>query len=383
VGGIAVLGCTGSIGDTALAVLEGLADQYRVVGLTGGTQVGKLVERARRWQPQIVCVGRAADGDQVRAALPGVCVVAGNEGLLEVVEHADVDLVLNGLVGSVGLVPTVRALRAGRTVAMANKEPLVMAGGIILAAAAAGHARLLPLDSEPNAIWQCLQGEDRAGIRRLLLTASGGPFFGRTREQLARVRPDQALAHPTWRMGAKITVDSATLMNKGFEVIEASWLFGVPTAQIEVVVHRESVVHSMVEFCDGSLLAHLGRTDMALPIQYALTHPQRRQAPVAPLDLAALGQLTFAPPDRSTFPCLDLCYEAARCGGAAPIALNAADELAVAAFLSGRLAFLDIHRVAAAVMAAAPGGPVTTLDEVLAVDAWARQRAAEEIAGAG
>ena len=258
-----------------------------------------------------------------------------------------------------------------------------MAGGIVLAAAAAGAGRLLPLDSEPNAIWQCLQGEDRAAIRRLILTASGGPFLGRTAAELAHVGPEAALDHPTWRMGAKISVDSATLMNKGFEVIEAGWLFGVELDRIDVLIHRESVVHSMVEFRDGSILAHLGRTDMALPIQYALTYPGRQRTPVEPLDLAAVGHLSFAAPDRANFPCLDLCYEAARRGGSAPVALNAADELAVAAFLAGRVGFLDIQRVAAAVLAAAPAGELSALDDVLAADQWARRRAAEEIAKVG
>jgi len=378
--GLCVLGCTGSIGDTAFGVLGGLADRYRVVGLSAGRRIDKLIQRARCWRPEAVCVARPADRARVQEALPGVRVVCGDAGLLELVEQDSVEVVVNALVGAVGLAPTVHALRRGCSVAMANKEPLVMAGELLMQAAASGGARLLPVDSEPSAIWQCLKGEQHAAIRRLLLTASGGPFHGCQPERLDHVRPAEALAHPTWKMGSKITIDSATLMNKGFEVIEAHWLFGVPPERIEVVVHRESLVHSMVEFCDGSILAHLGQPDMGLPLQYALTYPERRPAPVTPLDLVSAGQLTFAAPDRRAFPALDLCYEALRRGPAARIALNAADELAVAAFLAGHLRFTDIAAVAAATVEAAPDGQAGTLDEVLAADGWARQRASEEIA---
>ncbi len=376
---IAVLGCTGSIGDTVFRVLEGLGDAYRVIGLAGGNQVDKLVDRARRWQPRIVSVGATERIGEVAAALPGTRVVGGQEGLQEVAGDPAVELVINGLVGAVGLRPTLTALQSGRSVAMANKEPLVMAGDLLMHAAAVGGAELLPLDSEPNALWQCLRGEDPRSLERLLLTASGGPFYGCRREALRQVDPGAALAHPTWSMGAKISVDSATMMNKGFEVIEACWLFGVAPDQVDVVIHRESVVHSMVEYCDGTIVAHLGKTDMALPIQYALTQPERRPSTVARLDLVALGSIHFAAPDHEAFPCLNLCYHAARQGGAAPVALNAADEAAVEAFLNRRVGFLDIERINTDVMAAAPAGKPASLEDVLEIDTWARAYAAERI----
>ena len=309
---IVVLGCTGSIGDTCFKVLENLGDGYEVVGLGGGTKIEKLIVQARRWQPQKICVLDNEARTQVQSAVPGVEVVCGEEGLCELATMPEADLIVNGLVGAIGLAPTLAALAQGKTVAMANKEPLVMAGGLILQRAQHGGGAVLPLDSEPNAIWQCLKGENRKSLKRIILTASGGPFFGYSREQMRDITPEQAIDHPTWKMGPKISVDSATLMNKGFEVIEAAWLFGVAVEQIDVVVHRQSVVHALVEFADGSLLAHLGKTDMMLPIQYALTHPARREVPLDNLDLKQVGQLSFAAPDRANFPCLDLCYEAGR-----------------------------------------------------------------------
>ncbi|MEW6750595.1 MAG: 1-deoxy-D-xylulose-5-phosphate reductoisomerase [Candidatus Latescibacterota bacterium] len=377
---IVVLGCTGSIGDTTFRVLEGLGPGYRVVGLSGGQQTGKLLARARQWRPQQVCVPSAGQRTLVEPELPGVRVRVGEEGLVELATVPGADLVVNGLVGAVGLRPTLAALEAGKVVAMANKEPLVMAGGLVLEAARRGGGTLLPLDSEPSALWQCLKGEDPASVRRLILTASGGPFRTWTRQQMAGIAPSEALAHPTWRMGPKITVDSATLMNKGFEVIEASWLFAVPVDRIEVVIHPESIVHSLVELADGAILAHLGRTDMVLPVQYALTHPARFPAPLEPLDLTQVGHLSFARPDHERFPCLDLCYRAARQGGGLPAALSAANEEAVAAFLGGRIGFLDIALLALQIVdVGAPAG-AGTVEEVLSVDRWARQRAREWMA---
>ena len=274
---IVILGSTGSIGDTAFQVLRGLGPGYRVVGLGAGRQVEKLLRQAEVWDPRCVGVAAAPQADLMRRRMQGVEVVSGSQGLVELATLDDADIVINALVGAVGLEPTVAALRAGKVVAMANKEPLVMAGGLILETARACGGTLLPVDSEPNALWQCLKGERSSDVQRLILTASGGPFFGWTRDQMSAVTPEQALEHPTWRMGPKITVDSATLMNKGFEAIEAGWLFGVGIDQVEVVVHRESTVHSMVELVDGSILAHLGKTDMQLPIQYA---PDPSRAPV-------------------------------------------------------------------------------------------------------
>jgi len=385
---VAVLGCTGSIGASTFRVLAGLRRQdgeeaWPVDALAAGQRVDELVALARSWQPRLVCVGDAEGAARARAQLPGVRVVHGDEGLCEAAAGADAQVVVNGLVGAVGLRPTLAALRAGRTVAMANKEPLVMAGGLLLEAAHAGGGRILPVDSEPSALWQCLHGERRQDVRRLLLTASGGAFRGRPRHELERVTPAQALDHPTWRMGPKITVDSATLMNKGFEVIEAAWLFGVGVDRVDVVIHRESIVHSMVEFIDGSVLAHLGRTDMCLPIQYALTYPARRPAPVEPLDLARVGALHFEAPDLEQTPALGLCYAAGRAGGTAPAALNGANEVAVAAFLQGQVGFLEIHQINRRVLDTWAPGPATDLDSVLAADGAARRLAGQFARGVG
>ena len=374
---IVILGCTGSIGDTTFKVLEKLSGDYRVIGLSGGERADKLVARARKWRPERVCVAAADQVDFLRRELPGVEVVAGASGLVELASLAAADVVLNALVGAVGLEPTLAAVQAGKVVAMANKEPLVMAGGLILDQARACGATILPLDSEPNALWQCLKGESARELRRLILTASGGPFFGLTREQMREITPAQALDHPTWKMGPKITVDSATLMNKGFEVIEAAWLFDVGIDQVDVVIHRESIVHSMVEFVDAAILAHLGKTDMILPIQYALTHPQRRPAALESLDLPGLRQLSFAEPDRENFPCLDLCYQAGRQGGTAPAALNAANEVAVGQFLDGNIGFLDIAAINAHVLEACNPVPADSLEAVREADGWARTRAGE------
>ena len=387
---IIVLGATGSIGDSTFKALANLREHYRVTGISGGSQVDKLIALARKWRVGCLCVGRESDVAEVEAALPGVEVFCGDEGLVHLAAKGEFDIAVNALVGAVGLPATLAAVRAGKDVAMANKEPLVIAGGLILEEAAAHGATILPLDSEPNAIWQCLKGENPGEVSRILLTASGGPFFGRSREQMQSITPAQALDHPTWRMGSKITVDSATLMNKGFEVIEASWLFGVAIDQIEVVIHRESIVHSMVEFKDGAMLAHMGKTDMVLPIQYALSHPNRGSALLEPLDLTSVGSLSFAAPDRDAFGCLELCYAASRAGGMVPAALNAANEIAVQAFLSGRIGFLDIEMInrtvtdqaVAAAAANRHSDEATTLDAVVAADGRARGWAAEALEAA-
>ncbi len=396
--GLVILGSTGSIGDTTFKILDGL-DGFELLGLSAGRQVDKLIERIGVFGPQVVCLQDEDSAAEVRRRAPDVRVLDGAEGLCELVCMEGVDYVVNGLVGAVGLMPTLAALQAGRIVCMANKEPLVMAGGPLLRAARLGGGEIRPVDSEPSAMWQCLQGEGSRAIRRLILTASGGAFRDHSLEQLARVTPTEALNHPTWQMGAKITVDSASLMNKGFEVIEASILFGVDVDQVDVVIHRESIVHSMVEFTDGSILAHMGKTDMALPIQYALTYPDRRETPLAPLDLTSLGALHFAEPDWDAFPGLQLCYEAGRRGGMAPAALNAANEIAVKAFLDGMIGFLDIHDINRQIMESCGGGPsgdgssgddeerpsasteVELINEILKVDAVARQQAHTAVAG--
>lgn len=377
--GIVILGCTGSIGETTFSVLEGLEGQadhdIRVVGLSAGTRVEGLIKHARRWRPEVVCVAESAAVERVKAELPECEVLCGESGLHELVLRDGVEVVVNGLVGAVGLMPTLAALDAGRDVAMANKEPLVIAGGLVLERARQGGARLLPVDSEPSAMWQCLRGERIEDVSRLILTASGGAFRGRERRELKQVTPEQALHHPTWSMGPKITIDSATLMNKGFEVIEAAWLFSVHVDAVDVVLHRESIVHAMVEFIDGAMLAHMGRTDMALPIQYALTEPGRMPGPLAPLNLAEVGCLHFEAPDLAEFPGLALCYQAGRAGGTVPAALSAANEEAVAAFLAGEIGFLDIHQINERVVADHSRQEADDLDLIMAADAWARQQA--------
>ena len=378
---LAILGCTGSIGSTTFGVLEGLRQDgksdWEVVALAAGRRVDELIDLARRWSPRRICVAGSEGARRASSQLPGVEVLVGEQGLCELAADDRVDLVVNGLVGAVGLPPTMAALGAGKAVAMANKEPLVMAGGLLQEAAQAGGGKLLPVDSEPSALWQCLRGERVEDVSRLILTASGGAFRDRNLGELGAVTPAEALDHPTWRMGPKITIDSATLMNKGFEVIEAAWLFGVDVDLVEVVIHRESIVHSMVEFVDGSILAHLGRTDMSLPIQYALTHPGREPAPLPRLDLSNVGSLHFEAPDPSRVPGLSLCYDAARSGGTTPAALSAANEVAVGAFLEGRLGFLDIHELNLSVVASWESGPAKDLGTVLQADRQARARAAE------
>lgn len=389
--GLVILGSTGSIGDTTFKILDGL-DGFELIGLSAGRQVDKLIERIGVFRPRVVCLQDEDGAAQVRRRVPDVRVLHGTEGLRELVCMDGVDYVVNGLVGASGLMPTLAALQSGRIVCMANKEPLVIAGGPLLEAARRGGGEIRPVDSEPSAMWQCLQGEGSRAIRRLILTASGGAFRDHSLEQLARVTPTEALNHPTWQMGAKITVDSASLMNKGFEVIEASILFGVDVDQVEVVIHRESIVHSMVEFTDGSILAHLGKTDMALPIQYALTYPDRMETPLAPLDLTSVGALHFTEPDWDAFPGLRLCYDAGRRGGMAPAALNAANEVAVQAFLDGTIGFLDIHDINREIMESC-GGPsceaesgtaalteVESINKILKVDASARQQAQAAVA---
>jgi len=370
---VVVLGATGSIGDSTFRVLENLGSEYRVLAMSGGEQLDRLALLAKEWEPQYLCVGRSESVGELAGAAENV--LSGESGLDVLATLPEADLVVNGLVGAIGLRPTLAALQAGKKVAMANKEPIVMAGGLLLEAAQRGGGEIIPLDSEPNAIWQCLKGEHKADLERVILTASGGPFFARSRSEMENVTPAEALNHPTWKMGAKITVDSATLMNKGFEVIEATWLFDLPIDRIDVVIHRQSVVHSLVEFVDGALLAHLGKTNMQLPIQYALTHPRRSQAPLGRFNLAEVGQLTFSEPDGVNFPCLDLCYSAGEMGGTAPAALNAANEVAVAAFLDGKIGFLDISALNSDLLAAHQVRRVSDIETVFQVDAEARMAA--------
>jgi 1-deoxy-D-xylulose-5-phosphate reductoisomerase len=376
---VAILGATGSIGTSALAVAEAHPDRVRVVGLAAGQNVAPMAAAMQRHHPVAVSMSSAEALAQLGAAVGGLPPVTGvgAEGLVAVATHPEVDLVLCASSGTMALEAVLAAIDAGKTIALANKEVLVMAGGLVMDRARARGVPILPVDSEHNAIHQCLRGHDAGEVRRLILTASGGPFRGRTRASLAEVTPADALRHPTWQMGPKITVDSATLMNKGLEVIEAHWLFGMPAAQIDVVVHPQSIVHSLVEFADGSMLAQLGTTDMRLPIQYAFSYPERWAAPVPFLDLTRAGALEFHPPDWDEFPCLRLAFRALEADRSLPIVLNASNEVAVSSFLEGTLAFPAIADVIGATMDAHRPATVDTLAAVRAVDTWARDTALE------
>jgi len=383
---IAILGSTGSIGQSALAVVDAYPDRLQVVGLAAGENADLLAAQLARYRPRIAAMATGAAVDRLTGSRPvaGMDVTmagTGREGLVAVASHPDVDLVLCASSGTDGLEAVLAAIEHGKEIALANKEILVMAGGIVTEAARRKGVAILPVDSEHNAIHQCLHGRDIRELKRLVLTASGGPFRGRSAADLAGVSAEDALKHPTWRMGRKITVDSATLMNKGLEVIEAHWLFGVPAAQIDVLIHPQSVVHSMVELTDGSLIAQLGVTDMRLPIQYAFSYPERWPGPLPSLNLADAGRLEFGAPDAEAFPCLRLAYRALEADRSLPIVLNAANEIAVARFLEGRIAFTAIpHVIQSAMDAHRPSG-VATLSEVRAVDTWAREYS-EEIARA-
>ncbi|HEV7844579.1 MAG TPA: 1-deoxy-D-xylulose-5-phosphate reductoisomerase, partial [Pyrinomonadaceae bacterium] len=353
--GISILGSTGSIGCNTLRVVESLEGQFRVVALGAGRNVEKLAEQVARHLPELVSVETEETARELRAALfqrdvdlPRIAV--GGEGLVDVATHEEADCVVSATVGAVGFVPTLRALEAGKRVALANKETLVMAGELMTRAAARSGAELLPVDSEHNALHQCLRGEKRSEVRRLILTASGGPFRTRKREEMEMATVAEAMRHPTWSMGAKITIDSATLMNKGLEVIEARWLFGFEADEISIVVHPESVVHSMIELIDGSIIAQMGVTDMRHAIQYALTYPERHPCELPPLDLTKLSALHFEEPDVERFPAIALAYRALRTGGTLPAAMNAANEVAVEAFINGRISLNDIPRIIEAVM---------------------------------
>ena len=375
---LSLLGSTGSIGTQTLQVVENLraqGEQVEVSVLAARSSVKLLEEQARKYHPQAVAVYDETAALSLRESLrdTGIPVLSGLEGLCQAASWEGANVVLNAVVGMVGLQPTLAAIRAGKTLALANKETLVAGGALVMEEAKRHGVSILPVDSEHSAIFQCLQGcpgED--ALEKLILTASGGPFFGRSREELAHVTREQALRHPNWDMGAKITIDSATMMNKGLEVIEASWLFGVPEDRIDVVVHRESIVHSMIQYRDHGVIAQLGVPDMALPIQYALTYPRRISSPAEELKLWELSRLTFHQPDGEAFPCLELCREALRRGGLVPAAANGANEQAVALFLEGKIGFLDIPRLVASAMDRQAAGEVT-LENVLAADREARK----------
>jgi 1-deoxy-D-xylulose-5-phosphate reductoisomerase len=385
---IAILGSTGSIGEQTLDVAGRFPERYRVVALAAGRNVAKLAEQARRFRPELVVVAEADAARELASRLGpgGPRIASGAEGLLEVATHP-ADLVVSALVGALGLEPTLAAIRAGRDVALANKEVLVMAGALVLREVRAHGVSLLPVDSEHSAIFQALAGQRGEDVARLVLTASGGPFRTWSEQEIAAASVEQALRHPNWDMGPKITIDSATLMNKGLEVIEARWLFDVPPERVDVLVHPQSIVHSLVEFVDGSVLAQLGLPDMRVPIAVALAHPERLPLDLDRLDLAAIGELRFEVPDRKRFPCLDLAYAALSTSEAAPAVLNAANEVSVAAFLAGRIRFPAIAAANAAVLeahAAQPGrAALRDLADAREADGWARTRASEWLAAAG
>jgi 1-deoxy-D-xylulose-5-phosphate reductoisomerase len=384
--GIAILGSTGSIGCNTLRVIEALGpDRFRVVALGAGRNIEKLAEQIARHQPDLVSLdteelGSQLKGELAKKKLPGPRLVFGEEGLVEVARHAKADCVVSATVGAVGFVPTLRALEAGKRVALANKETLVMAGELMTRAGEKSGAELLPIDSEHNAIHQCLRGEKRGEVSRIILTASGGPFRTRDRATMSSATVAEAMKHPTWSMGAKITIDSATLMNKGLEVIEGHWLFGFDADAIGIVVHPESVVHSMIELVDGSVIAQLGVTDMRHAIQYALTYPDRCPTELPPLDLAQLSSLHFEAPDLERFPCISLAYRALKTGGTLPAALNAANEEAVQAFIDERISFSDIPAVIQSVMDGHQTSDVRDLTTVLEADRDARASARAAIA---
>jgi len=369
--GLAILGSTGSVGSQTLDVARSLPGRFRIVALAAGQNVTLLEEQAREFRPRFIWCDR--EGEDLLSRLRQQGYRCDWATLEEMAAHPDVDIVVVATVGGTGLVPTLAAVKAGKTVAIVNKEVLVMAGHIVTAEANQYGAQLRPVDSEHSAIWQCLWGEDPRSIERIILTASGGPFRDTPYEELALVSAEEALRHPNWQMGRKITVDSATLLNKGLECIEAHWLFGVPLERIEVVLHRESIVHSLVEFRDGSVKAQLGVPDMRLPIQCALTYPERPPgASIGRLDLRRAGPLTFGEIDMKRFPCLSLALEAGRSGGTYPSVLAAADEVAVQHFLAGHIGFVDIPHLIEEALTRHQGISDPNLEEVLAADAWAR-----------
>ena len=379
---ITILGSTGSIGTSALDVVRHYPERFEVIGLAANANIDLLAKQVREFRPRYIAVANRDAARKLGEQLLGVSIAAGREGLEEIAA-APADVVLCGIVGAVGLKPVLSAIEAGNAIALANKEPLVMAGRLIMERARAKGITVLPVDSEHNAIFQCLQGHRVEDVQCIHLTASGGPFYGKPRESLIGVTPAQATRHPTWNMGAKISVDSATLMNKGLEVVEAMWLFGLPLEKVEVVIHPQSIVHSLVEFTDGSILAHLGLTNMKFPIQYALTWPDRVPEPMGRLDLTTMRELTFAKPDFSEFPCLAYAMEAARTGGTSPAILNAANESAVDAFCKGQIEFLRISEVVREVMDECAASHDVTLETVLEADALARERAGHVMTGLG
>jgi 1-deoxy-D-xylulose-5-phosphate reductoisomerase len=375
---VVVLGSTGSIGENTLKVIQHLETGFHVWALAAGRNVARLAEQVGEFRPKLVSVASENDVPLLRERFtvlgidPIPRIVWGTDGVVELVTHPEADCIVSAAVGAVGLMPTYCALRRGKKVALANKETLVIAGELMTKAAHQTGASLIPIDSEHNALHQCLQGVDPSHVRRLILTASGGPFRQAALSQIMSATPEEALKHPTWKMGRKITIDSATLMNKGLEIIEAAWLFGVGPDQVDIVIHPQSIVHSMIELVDGSIMAQLGVTDMRYAIQYALTFPHRQPTPLPRLAFSPSLTLEFHPPDMERFPCVLLAYRAAKVSGTMPAVLNAANEVAVQAFLDGQIGFMDIPQLIRSVMDRHVARPVQSIDQVVQVDAWAR-----------
>ena len=383
---VTILGATGSIGLRTLELVSSFPEEFTVAGFAArGSNVELVADLCRKYTPCAVALLDTAARDRLARLLPPPRpeLLAGVDGLVALAGQVDADVVVSALVGGVGLLPTMAAIEAGRTMALANKETLVMAGRLMTAAARARGVALLPVDSEHSAVFQCLVGHNRGDVHRILLTASGGPFREWPLDRFGDIRVEDALKHPTWKMGAKITIDSATLMNKGLEIIEARWLFDVSPDQVQVVVHPQSIVHSMVEYVDGCVIAQLGVADMGIPILYALTYPERRPSPAARLDLTRVSALTFFEPDPVKFPCLRLARAALEAGGAAPVALNAANELANAAFLERRIRFVDIPALIERAIEAEGIGAITSIDDCIEVDARTRRRMADWLGRTG
>lgn len=374
---LVILGATGSVGINTLNVVRDFSSSINVYGLAARENVNKLEEQIREFGPKIACLMDQEKTDELREKVSGdgVEVVSGLNGLIAMVTSEEVDLVVSAVVGAVGLVPVIEAIKSAKPVAIANKEPLVMAGGLIMDLAQKQGVKVLPIDSEHSGIFQCLEGHRIEEVRQIILTASGGPFLKTSLEDLVKMTPKEATDHPRWEMGRKISVDSATLMNKGLEAIEAHHLFGIDIDRISILIHPESIVHSLVEFVDGSVLAQLSTTDMRLPISFALTYPERQANELPRLDLAQVGQLNFEEPDFERFPCLDLTLKAARMGGTMPAVLSAANEVAVNLFLDNKIGFMDIPKLIEGIMGEHKVAVDPDLDQVLAADAWARKRA--------
>jgi len=376
---IVLLGSTGSIGRSALEVVQRFKDRFEVIALCAYKNVNLMMEQVRRFNPKVVCLYDKESANRLREHLSSIEVLSGIEGLIEIVSRDDVDFVLSAISGSAGLLPTFEAVKRGKTIGLANKETLVMAGEVVMETAKRTGSQLIPVDSEHNAIFQCLEGRDYSTVKKVYLTASGGPFRNYSLKEMERATPEEALNHPTWNMGKKITIDSATLMNKGLEVIEAHYLFGMEPDRIKVLIHPQSVVHSIVEFIDGSMIAQLSIPDMKGPIAYAMAWPERLNNVLKHCDLVQMGPLFFEEPDTKRFPCLRLAYEALKAGGTATAVLNAANEMAVDAFLNGDITFVQIPVIIEKVLSAHSSKPALSIEVVLEADRWAREKFKETL----